>query len=95
MRRVRRQYSVVADKVAAWPRNERSQPRKKIQGLEHEVRRAVTVGRLQLVDDLPHAIRTQPFERQRGPGDVATQPLDALALVRRKCDGGVERESIA
>ena len=43
---------------------------------------------------LPRFVRVQPFERQRRPGDVATQPLDALALVRRKCDGGSLRSEL-
>ncbi len=58
------------------------------QRLENEVRRTVVVRCVQLVDLLPRAIRARPFERESWPrtrtGDVSAQPLDALALVRRK-----------
>ena len=56
---------VVSDQVAAWPRHprrhprrhQRRQPSQEVQRVEHEVRGAIAVRMLQLVDNLPCFIR--------------------------------------
>ena len=44
---------VISDQVAAWPRHQRRQPSQEVQRVEHEVRGAIAVRILQLVDACP------------------------------------------
>ncbi len=74
---LRGQYPVVSDQVAAWPRHQRRQPAQEVQRVKHEVRGAVPVRCLQLVDHLTNLIRallgsvTRHGAKGRGPPDFS------------------------
>ena len=90
---VGRKHPVEASEVDPRLRHQGCQPGDKIQRLEDDVRRAVPVGRLELVADI--AVRRErqaPFRDGRA-ADVATQPLKLVPLVRLCRDPGVERKA--
>jgi hypothetical protein len=54
------------------------------------LRAAVSVRRLQPVPDVTVRRQQQALFRDRRPSDVATQPLELLALIRPRCHTGVQ-----
>ena len=74
-------------------RHQRCQPGNKVEGFEDDMRRAVSVRRLQLVPDVAVRRQLQALFRDRRSADVPTQPLELLALICPRRDTGVQRES--
>ena len=74
-------------------RHQGCQPGNEVEGLEDDVRRAVSVRCLQLVPDVAVRRRREALFRDRRPADIPTQPLELLALIRPRRDTGVQGES--
>ena len=70
-------------------RHQGCQAGNEIQWLEDDVRRAVTVRRLQLEPDVAIRGERQSFFRDRWPADVSTQALELLAFICTCRDTGV------
>lgn len=64
------------------------------QRLKDHMSRPVPVRRLQRVAHLTLSGERQPPGGDRRPGDVATQPLDLLALIGPGGDAGVEGKAV-
>jgi len=74
--------------------NQRGQAFEENQGLEYHVRGAVAPGSAELVQHTPARREAQALRSEGGTGDVAAQVFEAIAVVGRDVDGGVQRESL-
>ena len=79
---VGREQAVKTGQIYPRFRHQRCQPGDEIQWFEDDVRRAVSVRRLQLIANIPVRRERQALLRDGRPADVATQPLELLALIR-------------
>lgn len=90
---VRCGHTVEAGQVNAGLGYQGCQACDKAQLLEDYMRSAITVRGLELVTNIPTWCQRQPLFRNRRPGNVATQPLQLLALVGPRRHPGMQRES--
>ena len=79
---VRREYAVEAGEVESWARNQGRQAGNEIEGIQDDVRCAVAKGLLERVNDLTALVGGEPLVGNGGAGDVATELLELVALVR-------------
>ena len=87
---VRCEHPVETGQVHPRLGHQGGQPGNEIQWLEDDVRRAVSVRRLQLVSDLAVRCERQALFRDRRPADVPAPPLELLALIRPRRHANVQ-----
>ncbi len=92
IRSVRRKHAMEAGQVHPCLRHQSCQSGNEVQWLEDDVRCTVTVRRLQVVPDVAVRREQQALLRNGRAADVATQPLELLALVHPRRHTGVQRE---
>jgi hypothetical protein len=76
------------------PQHQGRQARNEIERLEHDRRRAIAPAAAQRVDDAATVIERQPFGLEGGPGHIATQAFESIAVVSRDADFGMQREIV-
>lgn len=91
---VRCEHAVISRLVSPRFRHQRHQPRHEVQRLEHHVRGAVTVRRLQRVAHLALGGERQTTGGNGRPGDVAAQSLDLLSVIGTGRYAGVQGETV-
>jgi len=84
---------VISELVLARVGNQCGESGDERQGIEDDVRCPVSPCVAQLVDDRAVVRERQAFARERGTRDVATQVLEALAVVGVDADLRVQREA--
>ncbi len=72
-------------------RHQGGQPGDKIQGLEDDMRGAIPTRRLELVTNITIRREQQPLFRDRRPGNIATQPLQLVALIGPRRHTGMHK----
>jgi len=90
---VGREHDVKTRQINSRLRHKRCQPGDKIQWIENDVGGAVTVWCLQLVTNVAVRRERQALFRDGGSADIATQPLELLALIRLRRHTGVQGKS--
>ncbi len=76
------------------PAVEGGESRQEVERLEQELSGAVAKGMFQLVHHQAVAVAAQTFERNGGPRDVATQPLELSSLGGPAGHRSVQREAV-
>ena len=67
----RRQHAMADEQIGLWPRRHRCQAFQELQGIEHQLPRAVVPGRLQLERDTAVAPQPQPLLREARMQDIS------------------------
>ena len=86
---VRGEHAMEPGEVESWARNQGRQAGNEVEWVENDVRCAVAKGLLEPVEDLPARIGREALVGNGGPGDVATELLELVALVGLAARGGV------
>ena len=73
-------------------RHERRKPGQKIERLQHDVRRPVSIPRLEAIAHLPLRGQREPLHRHRRAAHIAGEPLQLRALIGFDPDARVQRK---
>jgi hypothetical protein len=89
---VRREHSVKSRQVYSRRRHEHRQPGDEIQGLQHDVRRSVSIRGLKPVTDLPLRREIEPLDGHRRAAHVAGESFELLPLLGLYANPRVQRK---
>jgi hypothetical protein len=92
--RTRGEDAVIQEHVHRGPGNEGRQLLQAFDGLEEEVRRAITPDRLEFDENAPVGAEADAILGERGAEQIATELLQASAIVGGDPDVGVEVEAV-
>jgi len=84
------EYAVIAGEVDARTGDQGRQPGDKVQWLEHDMRGAISIRRLQSVVDGPLGGERETFGAHRRPRAIAAQPFEFGALISGGDHAGVQ-----
>ena len=92
---VRRKHAVIPRQVHPRLRHQRREARHQIQRLQHNVRGAIPIRRLERVAHLARCRQRQALAGHRRPAHIAAQSFQLLTLIRRNVHTGGSRPMVS